>query len=147
MSIFSRFIGAVKRVVSWIIPSSPSPTTPPVPPPPPVYTPPPPTVPPEYESEPEEESKPYDPIESFIHRGEIMYVYHLSSNVGSIQYSKEDEQMTIQYKWGGVYLYNNISPTEAYSMVVAASKGIWVWDNLRVRGTKKGHKKPYRRLI
>ncbi len=66
-----------------------------------------------------------------------------SSNVKAIQYDREGHQLTVEYHDGSFYQYQDISPSEAKSMAEAGSKGKWVWDNLRVRGTVFGFQKPY----
>jgi hypothetical protein len=44
---------------------------------------------------------------------------------------------------GALYLYHNV-PTELFlTLYEAPSKGIWVWDNLRIRGTLSGHRFDY----
>lgn len=44
---------------------------------------------------------------------------------------------------GPLYLYHNV-PTELFlTLYEAPSKGIWVWDNLRIRGTLSGHRFDY----
>lgn len=45
---------------------------------------------------------------------------------------------------GPLYHYFDVSPRLWQSFVSASSKGKWVWDNLRVRGTIAGHKYDYR---
>ena len=52
----------------------------------------------------------------------------------------------VEFIGGGKYLYSNISREEALSFATAQSKGSWVWDFLRIRRTKHGHRKPYVRI-
>lgn len=87
-------------------------------------------------------------LESFL-SGE-MIVMADSSNVDWFQYLPDTRQLKVGFGKGGrkksTYLYDQISPVEAASIFSFRSKGTWVWDNLRVRGTVHGHKKPYRKI-
>lgn len=78
-------------------------------------------------------------------------------NVYAIAYDMAAMSLYVQYKhWappmplgvqagpGPVYEYQNVSMDEARSLFVAPNPGVWIWDNLRVRGTWSRHKKPYR---
>lgn len=69
-----------------------------------------------------------------------------STNVRGATYFQESNQMLVEFKGGSAYVYSNVSEQEAINFAQAASKGAWVWDNLRIRGTKYGHRKPYRRI-
>lgn len=71
-----------------------------------------------------------------------LFVVH-SSNVSSFQYFINSQSLLVQFHNGGVYKYSNISEQEAVYFYIAQSKGGAVWDILRIRGTLKGHKKPY----
>lgn len=44
---------------------------------------------------------------------------------------------------GSLYRYANVTPEEFLTLMAAASKGDWVWDHLRIRGTWSGHQKDY----
>lgn len=66
-----------------------------------------------------------------------------SSNVGSFRFLHKSNELEILYKDGSAYLYSNISEAEAKSLFHAPSRGGWVWDNLRVRKSVYGFKKPY----
>ena len=85
-----------------------------------------------------------DTGEGFLHDQGIVFVH--SSNVNAVQYFKDAQQMMVEFKGGAAYLYSNIPFDYAVSFINAESKGSWVWDFLRVRGTSKGHKKPYVRI-
>lgn len=75
-----------------------------------------------------------------------------SSNVWQIVYDRINHHLHIQYmggkgkrrsgpgKW---YVYSQISELEARTIYNTASKGVWTWDHLRIRGTEKKHQKPY----
>ena len=69
-----------------------------------------------------------------------------SSNVAMVQYFYQVKQMMVEYKNRRAYLYKSISVDEALIFFGAFSKGGWVWDNLRIRGTATGFKKYYIRL-
>jgi hypothetical protein len=56
------------------------------------------------------------------------------------------QPLFVQFLNGSAYLYSNVSEQEAIQAAKQPSKGGFVWDSLRVRGTKKGHKKPYVRI-
>ena len=71
-----------------------------------------------------------------------------SSNVASIRYLGDENALEVEFHGGrpeepGFYRYDQIPPAMARDFAKAASFGRWVWDNLRVRGTRYGHKKPY----
>ena len=79
-----------------------------------------------------------------------------SSNVSRIAYDKLADSLYIEFtNWlpgqpigyiggrGSIYRYAYVSLPEAISFYNATSAGVWVWDELRVRGTWSGHKKPY----
>lgn len=80
-------------------------------------------------------------MNNFVYRQQWLPVN--SSNVVQVQYIWEVQKMIVEYMNGGRYLYSNVTDQEAIDFVRAPSKGGWVWSVLRVRGTKKGHKKPY----
>lgn len=80
--------------------------------------------------------------EDFLLRGAWMDCSR-SSNVDLAQYDWEANVLYIEFKGGAVYAYDNVSFNEAVSFANAPSYGKWVWDHLRIRGTKLGHRKPY----
>lgn len=78
-----------------------------------------------------------------------------SSNVQAIGYDVEHQILYVRF-WaettrqgqvvrfpGSLYGYRDVWPEEFLSFLNAASKGNWVWDHLRERGTVSGHKKAY----
>lgn len=79
-------------------------------------------------------------IEEFVYEGRILFVH--SSNVASAQYFPEDEKLQIEYLSGGVWLYGQVTISEAVHFAQAPSKGKWLWQHVRIQGTKTGHKKP-----
>jgi hypothetical protein len=78
-----------------------------------------------------------------------------SSNVHSIGYDLDTGTLYVRFlvtvvregrvrQFGGsLYGYRGVTPEEFLRFLDAPSKGGWVWDNLRVRGTASGHKKDY----
>lgn len=118
---------------------------------------PPPMIPPGeiriVQDEPEEEG-PFgvvhlaDPEARFIHEGE-WHSNFTSSNVAAYhydlrgQFDNAPETLVIEYKDGSFYGYSPVSEALARSLFNAGSKGTWVWDNLRVRGTVFGYQVPY----
>lgn len=84
--------------------------------------------------------------ERFLRGEQIMCA---SSNVAAAQWLwHEDgrlvEMLFLTFHDGSVYSYDPISLQEARSFYNASSKGGWVWDELRIRGTSFGAKKNYR---
>ncbi len=78
-----------------------------------------------------------------------------SSNVHSIGYDLDNQTLYVRF-WaettrrgeivrfpGSLYGYRDVWPEEFLEFLEAPSKGNWVWDHLRERGTVSGHKKPY----
>jgi hypothetical protein len=82
-----------------------------------------------------------DPSTQFIREGKWFHVN--SSNVLRIMYDREEEKLWVHYKSGAPYWYYPVQEVDALDMFIAGSKGIWVWDNLRVRGSRTAHKKAY----
>lgn len=66
-----------------------------------------------------------------------------SSNVAWFSYELARQELTVSYKDGTVYGYGEVSRKEALGLLRAGSKGKWVWDHLRKRGTVFGYQKPY----
>ena len=85
-----------------------------------------------------------DEVYDFVYEMQPMLVH--SSNVRMVQFFPNEKKMLVEFKKGAAYIYSNVSEQEALSFARAHSKGIWVWDHLRVRGSRTRHKKPYARL-
>jgi|SRR5579859_2523292 len=86
-------------------------------------------------------------LDQFLYYDKVIYAPH-SSNVDNYRYIRWDPSgflgmLRIQYKDGSMYEYQPVSLEEAHSLYAAASKGKWVWDHLRIRGTIYGYKVPY----
>lgn len=87
------------------------------------------------------------PLELFLDG--FPYARFASSNVRTLVYDRRDESLYVQYirkrgtdEW---YRHFNVSVAEAREFYGNVSKGITVWDLLRLRGTQDGFKKPYSR--
>ena len=89
-----------------------------------------------------------DEVDSFVHFGTFLKVQ--SSNVAGATYDPEASKLTIEFLDKGAgpafYEYEDVSIREAEAFARAASKGKFVWDALRLRGTIFGHRKPYQFL-
>lgn len=79
-----------------------------------------------------------------------------SSNVHSFAYDIDAHRLYVRFKDrppqgskqrpnkpGPIYAYYNVPLDLFMSMFNAGSKGTWVWDHLRIRGTLSGHKYDY----
>lgn len=82
-------------------------------------------------------------MESFMY-GEP-YSRFASSNVAVIQFDVTANQLYVQFLNGRWYRYSQVSKQEAQAMWATASKGVWVWDHLRGRGSATSSKKPFTR--
>lgn len=89
-----------------------------------------------------------DEATGFVYDGDIFFV--ASSNVVTAQYFLDEKKMTVEYlrrgKPNAVYIYGNVTEQDAISFVQAGSKGKFIWDFFRVRGTVYGHRKPYQKI-
>ncbi len=79
-----------------------------------------------------------------------------SSNVYAVVYDRTQSHLYVQYMGGRGknrggpgrwYQYRQVEISEAKVMYNAASKGVKVWDMLRVRGSQTAHQKPYTKNI
>lgn len=93
------------------------------------------------------------PVDHPLVSGEMVEVR--SSNVHSIGYDLDQHILYVRF-WaetmrkgelvrfpGSLYGYRDVWPEEFLAFLDAGSKGSWVWDHLRERGTVSGHKKAY----
>ena len=85
-----------------------------------------------------------DEVERFVLRGEVFPVH--SSNVEWFRYVIKQQVLYVGFKGGSEYIYYNVTPQEAIQAAKYQSKGSFVWDYLRKRGSRRYHKKPYRRI-
>ena len=76
-----------------------------------------------------------------------------SDNVHSFGYDIENRYLYVRFRAkdsqnkpagpGSLYRYSTVEPNLFLKLYNAPSKGTWVWDYLRERGTVVGHKRPY----
>jgi hypothetical protein len=72
-----------------------------------------------------------------------------STNVYSYGYDVDNLWLYIRYQGkqrstaGSLYRYRGVYPHEFLGLMAKDSKGKWVWDHLRVRGSSTMHQKPY----
>ena len=85
-----------------------------------------------------------DEVQDFVENEQLLFTN--SSNVAAAQYFKEVGKMMVEFHNGSAYLYSNVSVAEALEFAQAMSKGGFVWDRFRVRGSRTAHKKPYIKL-
>lgn len=83
-------------------------------------------------------------VELFILSGEWFSL--VSSCAESARYDFDSEQLSIEYRDGEKWTYGNVSEAEARAFYTAPSHGVWIWDNIRVRGTVHEHRKPAWRI-
>lgn len=71
-----------------------------------------------------------------------------SSNVHSIGYDYDAQTLYVRYlrdgAMGSLYGYSHVQLEKFLALESAPSKGIWMWDNVRIRGTWSGHRHDYR---
>lgn len=91
-----------------------------------------------------------NPWYSFTHLGVplVRGLNFTSSNVSRVIYDIEHESLYVTYASGHrtdgrTYRYWTVTYREAAALYNSASKGRYVWDNLRIRGTLLGHRKNY----
>lgn len=78
-----------------------------------------------------------------------------SSNVHSYGYDIEAAKLYVRFLHtdqstdrvtqaaGSLYAYSDVEPELFLDLHKKSSKGNWIWDNLRIRGTVSGHRKDY----
>jgi len=72
------------------------------------------------------------------------YGYDVESEILYVRYMYTDSSGTKTKQAGSLYQYFDVDPRMFLAMHQAPSKGVWIWDKLRVRGTVSGHQKDYR---
>lgn len=93
----------------------------------------------EYENEKTGEGDLPDKKE-FLNRG-VPYSAFASSNVETLQFDPLTGDLYVQYlKKHLFYRYRGVGRKMAELGYIAASKGVFSWDNLRIRGTRKGNR-------
>jgi hypothetical protein len=68
------------------------------------------------------------------------------SGEGAMAYDDARKMLFVRYPDGAVYAYDPVTQYEATSMLYSGSKGSWIWSNLRLRGTLRGHQKRYAKI-
>jgi len=92
-----------------------------------------------------------DPRREWLYQGKFEKV--TSSNVYAIAYDLASRALFVQYRFwapgetrtgpGPIYRYEDVAPKLALDAYDAISKGVWIWDKLRIRGSVAGHQVPY----
>jgi hypothetical protein len=62
-----------------------------------------------------------------------------SSNVRAISYDRAGRTLAVEYRDGARWYYSPVSLAEAVGLYEAPSKGVYIWDNIRIRGTVHEH--------
>jgi hypothetical protein len=86
--------------------------------------------------------EPVNDVDSFVFFGTWLASPE-SSNVAGAMYEAAEQRLTVEFKNGNFYAYYPVSAVEATDFAMAGSKGAWIWDHCRVRGTKCDHQKDY----
>jgi hypothetical protein len=81
-------------------------------------------------------------LDDFLYFG-VWWADFSSSNVAMARYLEDTQTLLIGFHNGAIYGYEPVSTWMAKSFWTAASKGTWVWDHLRKRGTRYGHHVDY----
>ena len=77
---------------------------------------------------------------------------NIYGKVGAVRHDPKTSILYVRFPVGRSYAYKNCDIDLAIQLLNAgASKttpagGTWVWDHLRIRGTRTGHQKPYREV-
>ena len=69
-----------------------------------------------------------------------------SSSVSRVRYSQDEEVLDVMFNDGRRYRYYGVDLREAWALQLCTSAGSFVWDYLRVRGSKILHRKRYVKL-
>lgn len=93
--------------------------------------------------------------DEWLHSGKMKLIDR-STNIYGISYDINSQTLFVQFKhwepgmdWmehsgpGSVYRYDDVDESEALDFYKTASKGCWVWNNLRVHGRWGGYQKEY----
>src|SRR5690606_22503386 len=99
------------------------------------------------------EGKSRFPVDHPIVTGEMIDTPH-SSNVHSFGYDVEHQYLYVRFNApahegvrthsaGPIYRYHNVPARIFLAMMSAPSKGTFIWDSIRERGTVSGHKYDY----
>lgn len=80
-------------------------------------------------------------VHSFGYDIESAYLY--VRFLGYVRGARDSAGHALRSGPGSLYRYRDVTPEEFLSLYAANSKGNWVWDHLRIRGTWSGHQKDY----
>lgn len=83
-----------------------------------------------------------DEVNDFLFRGKVLSVS--SSNLEAAQFLAGENKLIVKYLGDGHYEYDGVTEGEALAFANAPSKGVFVWDHLRVRGSKTAHRKAFK---
>src|SRR5678815_1557463 len=83
-----------------------------------------------------------DPEVRFIVQGEWLETPQ-SSYMAACFYNLIEQTLHVIHHDHSMYGYRSVTPEMARSLYRAGSKGTWMWDNIRIRGTVYGHRVPY----
>ncbi len=82
-------------------------------------------------------------VDAFLN-GEMQQL--LSSNVDKAQYDSERQILYIWYLGGECWAYDPYTEKEAAMFMEAPSKGGFIWDHIKVKGTVHQHQRNARRV-
>jgi len=80
-------------------------------------------------------------VHSFGYDIESGYLY--VRFLGYVRGSRGPDGHPLRSGPGSLYRYSDVTPEEFLGILAANSKGDWIWDHLRIRGTWSGHQKDY----
>jgi hypothetical protein len=69
-----------------------------------------------------------------------------SSNVAEAAYDRDSGRLLVRYKSGGGGWWYEVGREAAEAFYAAPSHGGWLWDNVKVRGSRSEHQVPAGRL-
>lgn len=76
-------------------------------------------------------------------RGEWSSVSSASGNHEAVKYEKDGERLFFQFRGGKVFQYLGVPEGVALALLDYSSAGEFIWDLIRVRGSKTEHRYPY----
>lgn len=86
---------------------------------------------------------PVDDVQAFLD-GQLSLAFD-STNVEAAHYDPHAQELYVTYHSGDRWAYG-IPPSAAEDFAHAHSKGTWIWDNVKVRGTIHAHQVPARKV-
>lgn len=76
--------------------------------------------------------------------GELTFLS--SSNVVAAQYHPDIQSLMVEYKEGVAWIYDPVPLSMAIAFINAPSKGTFIWDAVKIRGTVHEHQVNARKL-